>query len=103
MLGVGGDEHRLALDEVDLLVFDLERAGALEDDVDLVVLVRLLAVGLGRDEDVDADLEPVGGVDDLVAAVPSFSRRFAASTSKRCCWIPPIRRRLPDAGMIVSP
>ena len=58
MLGMGGDEHRLALGEVDLLVLDLKRAGALENDVHLVVLVRLLPVGLGRDEDVDPTSSP---------------------------------------------
>ena len=47
---------------------DLEHAAALEHDVDLVVLVRLLPVRLGRDEHVDADLETRRGVDDLVAA-----------------------------------
>ena len=58
MLGAGGHEHRVALAQLGLRPFDVEHAVSLEDDVDLVVLVRLLAVGLGRDEDVDADLEP---------------------------------------------
>ncbi len=52
-----------------LLAFDLEGARALEHDVDLVVLVRLLAVGLRRDEDVHPDLQPRRLVHDLVAAV----------------------------------
>ena len=39
-----------------------------EHDVDLVVHMRLLAVGLRRDEHVDADLEPGRLVDDLVPA-----------------------------------
>ena len=45
---------------------------AFEDDVHLVVRVRLLPVRLGRDEDVDADLEPGRGVHDLVPAVPGL-------------------------------
>ena len=48
-------------------VLDLEDTAALEDDVDLVLVVRLLAVRLGSDEDVDPDLEARGAVDDLVA------------------------------------
>jgi hypothetical protein len=68
VLSAGGDEDRLSLRELDLLALDRQHSGALEDDVDLVLLVRLLAVGLGRDEDVDADLEPRRLVDDLVAA-----------------------------------
>ena len=67
MLGVGGDEDRLALRELDFRALYLEHARAFEDDVDLVVLVRLLAVGLGSDEHVDADLETGRRVDDLVA------------------------------------
>ena len=55
-------------------------AAPLEDDVDLVVGVRLLPVGLGRDEHVHADLEPRRLVDDLVPAArflepPSWSLR----------------------------
>ena len=49
-------------------VFDLEHAAALEHDVDLVLVVRLLAIGLGCDEDVDADLEPRRAVHDFVPA-----------------------------------
>jgi len=40
-----------------------------EHDVDLVVCMRLLAVGLRRDEHVHADLDAVGLVHDLVAAL----------------------------------
>ena len=68
----------LPLLEVDLLAFDLEPPAAVEDDVELVPVVRLLAVGLGGDEDVDADLEPRRSVDDLVAAA--------------CLGQPPLRR-----------
>src|SRR5438270_401238 len=68
VLGSRRDEDGASLLELDPLVLDLEHAAALQHDVDLVVLVRLLAVGLGRDEHVDADLETGGAVDDLVAA-----------------------------------
>ena len=68
MVGSGRDEQRTAFLERRLHALDLEHAAPLEHDVDLVVLVRLLAIRLGRDQHVDADLEPGRGVDDLVAA-----------------------------------
>jgi hypothetical protein len=68
MVGAGFDENRVALLHRHWLAFDLEHAASLEDDVDLVVLVRLLVVGLRGDEDVDAELEARRLVDDLVAA-----------------------------------
>ena len=68
MLGPGGHKDGLALLELHRLPFDLEHAAPFEDDVDLVVLVGLLTVGLGRDQHVDAKLEARRGVDDLIAA-----------------------------------
>jgi len=70
MLSAGAHEDGAALLELDRLALDLEDAHPFEHDVDLVPLVRLLAVGLWRDEDVDPDLDPRRFVDDLVAAVP---------------------------------
>jgi hypothetical protein len=67
MLGSGFDEDRGALSDGNLFSLDFEDACALEDDVELVVLVRLLPIGLRRDETVDPDLEAGGLVDDLVA------------------------------------
>jgi hypothetical protein len=46
----------------------IDLALAVEDDVDLVERVRNLLVLLRRDEDVHADFEPGGRVDDLVPA-----------------------------------
>ena len=69
VLGLGRHEDRLPLRELHALALELEGAGSLEDDVDLVVFVRLLAIGFGSDEDVDAELEVRRGVDDLVAAL----------------------------------
>ncbi len=69
MLDACLDEDRLAFAKGDRLPHHLEDAAAFERNVDLVVLVWLLAVGLGSDEDVDADLEPRRLVDDLVTAV----------------------------------
>ena len=57
VLGTGGNKDRVAFPQINLLAFDLERPSALEDDVDLVVDVGLLMIGLGGDEDVDADLK----------------------------------------------
>ena len=69
-----GDEERHALRERRRRAFDLEHAAAFEHDVDLVLLVGLLAVGLGSDEHVDADLEPRRAVHDLVAAAARGER-----------------------------
>ena len=55
--------------EIHLLALDLERAAAVEHDVHLIAVMRLLAIGLRRDEHVHADLHAGRGVDDLVAAV----------------------------------
>jgi hypothetical protein len=68
VVGPGRDEDGRALLHARRLAFHLQDAAALEDDVDLVVLVRLLPVRLRSDEDVDPDLEPRRLVDDLVAA-----------------------------------
>ena len=50
VLGAGGDEDGLSLLERYRAAFDLEHAGALEDDVDLVELMGLLPVGLRSEE-----------------------------------------------------
>ena len=63
---------RLSALDRDALALDLELARAVQDDVELVMLVRLLAVRLRRDEHVHADLERGRLVDDLVAAVPGL-------------------------------
>ena len=70
MVGAGADEDGAALLELDRLALDLEDARTFEHDVDLVPLVRLLAVGLRSDEHVDPDLDPRRLVNDLVPAVP---------------------------------
>ena len=67
MLGPGFDEDCPAFLHRNLLAADVEDAGPLEDDVQLVVRVRLLAVGLRSYQAVHADLEAGGLVDDLVA------------------------------------
>lgn len=67
MIGPGLDEYSRPFSDRDLLVLDLEDPGPFEDDVELVVLVRLLLIRLGRDEHVHPDLEAGGLVDDLVA------------------------------------
>ena len=69
MVGAGRHEDGLAFSQPGLLAFDLERTRALEHHVHLVVRVRLLAVGLRRDEDVHPDLQSGRLVHDLVPAV----------------------------------
>src|SRR5262245_41678435 len=66
VLGTGLDEDGTAFAHRDILALDLENAAAFEDDVELVVVVRLLTIGLGCDQNVDAQLEAGGFVDDLV-------------------------------------
>ena len=58
MVGARLDEDGVAFLHRHVFAVDGQDAGAFEHDVHLVVLVRLLLVGLGRDEDVDAELEP---------------------------------------------
>ena len=67
VVGPCRDEERAAFLERRLHAFDLQDTAALEDDVDLVVVVGLLAIGLRGGEHVDADLEARRAVDDLVA------------------------------------
>ena len=67
--GAGGNEHGVALPQLDRLGLRPPGCRALEHDVDLVVGMGLLMVGLGSDENVDADFEAGRLVDDLVAAV----------------------------------
>ena len=74
MLGARRDEQRHPLAERGRRVLDLEDAAALQNDVHLVLVVGLLPVGLGGNEDVDADLEAGRGVDDLVAAATLAQR-----------------------------
>ena len=57
MVGTGGNKNRVAFAQINLLALDVKRSAALEDDVDLVVDVGLLMIGLGGDEDLDADLK----------------------------------------------
>ncbi len=68
------DEKRAAFLERSGDALDLEHPAALEHDVDLVLLVRLLAIRLRRDQDVDADLEPRRPVHHLVPATPLDKR-----------------------------
>ena len=58
MLGARTNVDGVALMEVEALTFDIERAATLQHDLDLIVFVWLLAVGLRGDEDVDPELEP---------------------------------------------
>lgn len=67
MVGSSLHEDRASLLDGDLLAFDLQHTCALEHDVHLVVLVRLLPVWLRCDKHVDAQLEACGFVDYLVA------------------------------------
>ena len=70
----------------------VEDAASPENDVHLVVDMRLLAVGLGRDEHVDADLEPGRLVDDLVAAAGLLQAAPGRSDVQRIHGDEPTRR-----------
>jgi hypothetical protein len=67
MLGVCLHEDSAALSDGDLLTLYLKDARAFKHDVELVVLVRLLSVGLRGNEHIDPHLEASGFVDDLIA------------------------------------
>ena len=67
MVGARLHEDGAALFHSSLLPLYLQHTRALEADVHLVVLVRLLPVRLGSDENVDPELEAGGFVDNLVA------------------------------------
>lgn len=69
MVSAGFDEDGAAFLDRHSLPLDLEHASSPEHDVDLVVGVRLLTVGLRSDEDIDSEFESRRFVDDLVAAV----------------------------------
>jgi hypothetical protein len=66
MVGSGLDEDGAPFFHRNLLVLHLKQAGALENDVYLVILVGLLPVGFGGDQDVDPELQARRLVDDLV-------------------------------------
>jgi len=68
VVGAGLDEHRVAFLDRHLGSFHGQDAAALEHDIYLVVLMRLLVVRLRRDKDVHAELEAGRIVDDLIAA-----------------------------------
>jgi hypothetical protein len=68
VLRAGLDEERVPLGDGKDLTPDFESTPALEHDVNLIVRMRLLRVGLGRDEYVHTELEPGRPVHDLVAA-----------------------------------
>ena len=73
--GAFGNRHRFTL--------DLEHARAFENDVHSVAVIRLLAVGLGSDEHVDAKLEARRLVDDLVAAAGGYEAVLRARDCER--------------------
>jgi hypothetical protein len=83
MLGAGLDEDGVAFGHGKNLTFDFERAASFDDDVNLVIGVRLLRVRVRRDEHVDADLEPAGTMDDLVAAVARLESALRLADSER--------------------
>ena len=68
MLGAGGDEEGVSFLGRKALALDLEHAAPLQNDVDLVVVVRLLAIRLRRNEPINLELEAGRPVDRLEAA-----------------------------------
>jgi hypothetical protein len=58
VLGTGGNKDRVAFTQVNLLAFDVKRSSAFKHDVDFVVDVGLLMIGLGGDEDVEPISRP---------------------------------------------
>jgi hypothetical protein len=62
-----GDEGGVALRQRERFVLDAERSAAFQNEVQLVPFMRLLPVRFWSGEDVDAHLDAVGLVHDLVA------------------------------------
>ena len=87
------DEGCVSLLERHGVVGDLERPAAGEHDVHLVPVVRLLAIGLWRYEHVDAELEALGLVDDLVAALALLEAALDVPDANRIHGDEPIPRR----------
>jgi hypothetical protein len=88
----GRDEDGLPFDEWNGGAVDLERSAAFEDDVDLVVGVRLLLVWLWGDECVDAELEARRSWATSYPPVPATIRALIA-----------LRSMLPVLPIIDSP
>ena len=76
------DEDRLSLHDGYRCTLDLEDAAAFEDDVQLVVRVRLLVVRLGSDQDVDAASRPGEACTISYPPLPASRRRLTCSISK---------------------
>jgi hypothetical protein len=89
----GLDEYGAPLRHRHGLALDLEHAASFENDVHLVVLVGLLAVGLGRDQNVDAELEARRLVDDLVAAGRGYETILGLRNAEGVHGGDPTRRR----------
>jgi hypothetical protein len=83
VFSAGGDKDRVSLAEFHALAFDLEYAPSAEDDVDLVLVVRLLAIRLRCDEHIDADLKTRRSMNDLVATVARSQPLLDALDVKR--------------------
>jgi hypothetical protein len=88
MLGAGLDEKGVTFGHRKDLTLDFERAASFEDDVDLVVGVRLLRVRVRRYEHVDADLEPAGAMDDFVAAAARLESALRLADRERVGYEP---------------
>ena len=101
MLGACRHEDRLTLRKRVRGILDLERAVTLQDDVDLVVLVWLLAVRLRRGEDIHTDLEPGALVDDFVAAARSLQAPLRIVHAERVGTHGETLRLSPDAAQRV--
>ena len=103
MVGPGRHEGGLALFDRDLLALYGQRPTALEDDVQLVVCMRLLPVRLGSDEHVDADLEPGRPVHNFVAAVgvqQLLARGFDVERGHAPTLTATSRVRLPESELV---
>jgi hypothetical protein len=93
MVGASLHEHGASFRDRHGLALDLEDAAAFEHDVDLVVLVRLLAIRLGRHKHVDAELEARRFVDDLVAASGGYETFLDLRDAEAVHRGDPTRRR----------
>ena len=79
VFSAGGDERRATFVKFKMLSLDVEHSSAFEHDVDLVVCVRALVVGLRRDKRVDTDVKPPRFVDGLVTTIGGAQARFGSA------------------------
>jgi len=98
VFSAGGDERRVTFVKLEMLSLDVEHSCAFEHDVDLVVCVRALVVGLRRDKRVDTDVKSPRLVDGLVTTVDSAQARLGSADIENARRLHRVALRFGDCG-----